>query len=266
MFLGDVHVTNEGVGYVESRMVVHWNNAWSKSMTEKGNAMDVKPVERKSIYEVIVDQIRSMIDGGELSPGDKLPPERRLAELFSVSRNTVREAIKSLAEQGVVESRQGAGTFVRETNPEGFAALFAGEILRRQPKLRDVFEVRKLLEPEIAAMAARNAMPDDITRLENVLAEQERAMQAGLSAGRHDQMLHAILAKASGNEVMQAMVFALHDDLSELRVEGLQTRERQEASLAAHRAIVEAVRNGYVMQAERAMRDHLEEIERIVFA
>jgi len=229
-------------------------------------SMDIKPVSRKAIYEDIVLQIRTMIERGELKPGDKLPPERRLAEMFSVSRNTVREAIKALAERDVLESRQGAGTYVREADPEDFATTFAGAILRNQPGLRDIFEVRKLIEPEIAALAARNASPSDVTWLENVLHEQEEAFQTGHFGGNLDQMFHEILAEASGNKVMRAMVAALHDDLHESRAVGLQSKDRQQASLAAHRAIVDAVKDGRVMQAEKAMREHLEEVEVIVFS
>ncbi|QGY40216.1 FCD domain-containing protein [Pseudodesulfovibrio cashew] len=228
--------------------------------------MDVKPIARKNIYEDIVIQIRGMIDRGELAPGDKLPPERRLAEMFSVSRNTVREAIRTLAEKNVLESRQGAGTFVRVSDGDSFAASFAGAILRRRPELRDVFEVRKLIEPEIAAMAARNASPSQITRMEAIVGEQERALLSGEPGRAYDQELHELLAEASGNEVMRAMVVALHDEFTQSRAEGLQSLERQAASLAAHRAIVDAVTGGHVMQAEKAMREHLEEVEAIVFA
>lgn len=227
--------------------------------------MDVKPVGRKSIYEDIVSQIKAMLENGELVPGDRLPPERSLAEMFAVSRNTVREAIKSLAEQKILESRQGAGTFVREARPAG-GVNFAEVVVGGPESMRDVFEVRKLLEPEIAAMAARNASPDEVTRMEAVLAEQEAAIRQGLIGGSYDQRLHKLLAEASGNDVLRAMVAALHEDFTESRADGLQSRERQEASLAAHRAIVEAVRDGHVMQAERAMREHLEEIESIVFS
>lgn len=228
--------------------------------------MDVKPIARKSIYEDIVIQIRGMIDRGELTPGDRLPPERKLAEMFGVSRNTVREAIKALAEKGVLESRQGAGTYVRELDGDDFANTFAGAIMRRRPELRDVFEVRKLIEPEIAAMAANNASPSQIGRMEAIVVEQERALASGEPGRAYDQELHELLAAASGNEVMRAMVVALHDEFTESRSEGLQSRERQEASLAAHREIVDAVSAGLVMKAERAMRTHLEEVEAIVFA
>ena len=229
--------------------------------------MDIKPVRRKSVYEDIVLQIQGMIDRGELAMGDRLPPERRLAEMFSVSRNTVREAIRALSEQGQLESRQGSGTYVSDPGeePGDFAASFAGAILRGQPALKEIFEVRKLMEPEIAGLAARNASPGDITRLEAILAEQEQTVANGETGGKHDQRLHAALADASGNSVMRALVKALHDELYESRVAGLQSQARQQASLKAHRAIVLAVKQGYIIQAERAMREHLEEVESIVF-
>jgi len=229
-------------------------------------AMAVNPVSRKGMYTEIVLQIRGMIDRGELRPGDRLPPERTLAGMFAVSRNTVREAIKALAEQDLVESRQGAGTFVRSVDEVRFAATLAGVVMRARPALRDVFEARKLIEPEIAALAARHASPRDIVRIEAVLAEQERAVRHGESGADHDQLLHGLLAEASGNTVFCEVVKALHEDFTRSRVEALQSQERREASLVAHRAIVEAVRNGHVMQAEKAMRDHLEQIEAIVFA
>ena len=229
--------------------------------------MDIKPVRRKSVYEDIVLQIQGMIDRGELAVGDRLPPERRLAEMFSVSRNTVREAIRALSEQGQLESRQGSGTYVSEPSEDSgdFAASFAGAILRGQPALKEIFEVRKLMEPEIAGLAARNASPGDITRLEAILAEQEQAVAKGETGGTHDQQLHAALADASGNSVMRALVKALHDELYVSRVAGLQSQARQHASLKAHRAIVQAVKQGHIIQAEKAMREHLDEVESIVF-
>lgn len=229
--------------------------------------MDVKPVSRKSIYEDIVQQLRGMIDRGELAVGDRLPPERRLAEMFSVSRNTVREAIRALGEQGQLESRQGSGTFVSETGsePKDFATTFAGAILRGQPVLKDIFEVRRIMEPEIAGLAARNASPDHIIRLETILAEQERAVAKGKTGEELDQQLHTVLAEASGNSILRALVQALHGELHESRVAGLQSPARQQASLNAHRAIVQAVKHGHVIQAEKAMREHLDKVKSIVF-
>lgn len=228
--------------------------------------MDVQPIGRQSMYEEIVLQLRGMIDRGELAVGDKLPPERKLAALFGVSRNTVREAIKALAEQGIIESRQGAGNFVREVQEEGETAPLNPFALTGEASLRDIFEVRKLVEPEIAALAARNGSPDALTRLDATLAEQEEALRKGNLSGTHDQIFHRLLAEASGNNVFHAMVDSLHDKFMRSRGPGVQSLQRQKASLKAHRAIVEAVKGGHVMLAEKCMREHLEEIETIVFS
>jgi len=225
--------------------------------------MDVKPVKKKSISEKIVAQLREMIDQGQLKPGDRLPPERHLAEMFAVSRTTVREGIKALAESGVLESRQGAGTFVSEIDPSKVSVI--DSVLSGDHDMRDVFAVRKVLEPEIAALAAQKGSPADIYKLEAVLVEQEEAIQLGKSGSDYDQRFHQQLADASGNLVLREMVKALHDAFAVSRAEIVQSEERQRASLAAHKAIVEAVKNGHGMQAERAMRGHLDEVEKIIF-
>ena len=227
--------------------------------------MEAKTVNRKSISEEIVLQIRGMIDKGQLQPGDRLPAERKLAELFGVSRTTVREGIKILAESGLLESRQGAGTFVSQGDSGAREGSLIEAVLSGEFDLQDVFEVRKMLEPEIAALAARNGSPDAKTRLEAILMEQEQAIRNGGSGSGFDQQFHQALADASGNPVLREMVCALHEGFARSRADGVQSYQRQEASLAAHRAIVEAVRNGHAMQAERAMREHLEEVERIIF-
>lgn len=226
--------------------------------------MEIKSVQRKNISEEIIQQLRGMIERGDLRPGDRLPAERKLAEDFGVARNTVREAIRVLAEGGILESRQGAGTYVKDTSVRK-SSLFDG-VLDGAHSVEDVFEVRLLMEPEIAALAAQNASPGDVMRLEAVLLEQKDAVNAGQSGAVFDQRFHELLALASGNSVLREMVAALHDDLTEARAESLQSEERQRASMASHRAIVEAVKSGHVLQAERAMREHLEETKQIVFS
>ena len=227
--------------------------------------MEARPVSRKCISDEIVNQIREMIDHGRLQPGDRLPAERKLAEQFGVSRTTVREGIKILSESGFLTSRQGAGTFVSRPDDGARGGSLIDAVLSGNHDLQDVFEVRKMLEPEIAALAARNGSPDAKTRLEAILMEQEQAIDSGESGAGIDQRFHQALAEASGNPVLREMVSALHEGFSRSRAEEVQSPQRQKASLAAHRAIVEAVRNGHAMQAERAMREHLDEVERIIF-
>lgn len=226
--------------------------------------MEIRSVQRKNISEEIISQIRGMIERGELRPGDRLPAERRLAEDFGVARNTVREAIRVLAEGGILESRQGAGTYVKDMSVRR-NSLFDG-ILDGSHSMQDIFEVRLLMEPEIAGLAAQNASPGDVNHLEAVVLEQQEAINAGQSGAMFDQRFHNLLAKASGNSVLREMVAALREDLTEIRNPTLQSDARQRASLVAHKAIVEAVRSGHVLQAERAMREHLEETKQIIFS
>ena len=229
--------------------------------------MEVKRVGRKSISEEIVSQIRQMIEEGRLSPGDRLPAERVLAEMFGVSRTTVREGIKSLAESGVLESRQGAGTYVRRVDERlksQYGSLIDA-ILNGDYSLEDVFDVRKMVEPEIAAIASGKAKPDDITRLEAVLHRQEEAVAKGVSGAEYDQRFHQMLADIAGNKVLLELVTALHDALARSRADHVQSPERQKVSLASHWDIVAALKSGHGMQAERAMREHLAEVEKIIF-
>ena len=217
------------------------------------------------MHEDIVVRLRRRIADGELSPGDRLPPERTLAEMFSVSRNTVREAIKVLIDNGVVESRQGAGNYVVDMPESEFVDRFAEAVSRQQSALRDAFNVRKLVEPEIASLAARNAEPEHISKLERVLEAQRKSIDEGGSGTEHDQDFHRTLAEASGNPVLLALVTALHDDLNVLRSEGLQSQKRSLGSMQAHNNIFAAVKRGDPDGAEAAMHDHLAAVEASIF-
>lgn len=229
-------------------------------------SMDIKPVSKKSIYEDIVRQIRSMIDSGKLRPGDRLPPEREMAAMFRVSRNTVREAIRALAEKDLVESRQGSGTFVRDAGPDQLVETLARAIQCGKTRLQDIFQARMLIEPEISRLAAENATDDDVFKLRQVIREQKQAILSGQSAQKHDNSFHELIAAASGNSVLLELVTGMHGILYQTRTGELQFAARQDASLAAHARIVEAIASGNGQEAADAMKSHLVEIESMVLA
>src|ERR671930_2747327 len=104
----------------------------------------LEPVRRSRIYEHIVDQIHALIREGRWSPGDQIPPERELAERFRVSRTSVREALRALEMQGIIESRQGGGTFIRSSNTEALVGPLVAAILSGRRELAEVLEVRQL--------------------------------------------------------------------------------------------------------------------------
>ena len=136
--------------------------------------MVFKPITPKKISSQIAEQIRSSILAGEFSPGDKLPPERQLVEMFGASRPSVREALNILTSAGLVESYQGGGTIVKSLveisagNP--LSELIKGE----QERALDVIEVRKCMEGWTSYYAAQRALPEDLRKLEKVVAEMER--------------------------------------------------------------------------------------------
>src|SRR5262249_37075710 len=117
----------------------------------------VEPVRNIRIYEEIVRQIRGLVADGRVKSGDRLPPERDLAERFRVSRASVREALRALQVTGLIEIRPGEGTFVREVSVEALVEPLARVILAQREGVAELYEARRLLEPPIAGLAARRA-------------------------------------------------------------------------------------------------------------
>lgn len=218
-------------------------------------------VARRPVAEQIVRRIATLFESGELAPGDKLPPERRLAEVFGVSRGSVREAIKSLVEAGLLESRAGSGTYVVADRQDEFAASLLDSLGRSRKKLKEILQVRQILEPQIARLAAQNATPADVVQLRMLLTCQRREIATGGTGRDADSAFHATLARITGNPVLFELVEDIADILAESRSDFLQTEERRIASLAAHERILIAVEKGDPEAAQKCMEEHLRRIE-----
>ena len=139
------------------------------------------------------------MEADDLKPGDRLPPERRLAALFGVSRNSMREAIKSLEQAGLLESRPGAGTFISAASQTELARQLGEAFARERHRLEDIFELRLLLEPQIARLAAQRVSPGILERLDGLMQAYEDAMMRGEAVLEIDQNLHDTIAAATGN-------------------------------------------------------------------
>ena len=129
----------------------------------------IHSVKRRRLYEEIVQQFHALIRQGTLKHGDRLPSERELSEQFKVSRSSVREAIRSLELQGLVVSRRGSGTFINTENLEAALDLVAANLNIGEAALQDVFEMRHLMEPHIAALAAQRATHDEVVAMREIL-------------------------------------------------------------------------------------------------
>lgn len=159
--------------------------------------MKLARITKGSLVETAIESLRHAIEQGYWSIGDRLPVEADLSESLGVSRNTVREAVRVLVHVGMLETRQGDGTYVRATKD-------AGETLRRisRSQLRDKLEVRIMLETEAAKLAARRREPEDLQRMTLALDKRARAGDNIRDRIQHDQAFHTALVAASHNPAL----------------------------------------------------------------
>ena len=221
-------------------------------------------VRKTRVFQGVAKQIQRLIVDGVLKPGDKLPPERELAERLAVSRGSVRDAIRTLELVGLVEPRQGEGTVVADLSSEALAMPIASVLLRKRELIGELLDIRKMIEPALAARAAARASAEEIAHLEDVLRRQQEKVLSGEPAVEEDTEFHYAIAVAARNSVVRKVLDVLMDLLRETRSRSLQLQGRQQRSLAGHRRVLDAIKRRDPDAAERAVRQHLNEIEEIV--
>jgi GntR family transcriptional repressor for pyruvate dehydrogenase complex len=222
----------------------------------------IEPIKRVKLYEEVASRIRDLIADGELSPGQALPSERKLAEQFKVGRAVIREAIRQLEVSGLVESRHGGGNYVREITVEHLVAPIAS-VLNGMSHLREeLMDARLFFEPQIARAAAARATPEDLRRLEDIISRQEVSTVNGESGAEEDAKFHDLLARATHNTVVERVMEVIDNLLEDSRARYFRSVERSETSLEGNRRILEAVRRHDQEAAQKAMVDHLEDIAR----
>jgi GntR family transcriptional repressor for pyruvate dehydrogenase complex len=209
--------------------------------------------------EEIVARLREMIHRGELHSGDRLPPERDLAKLLGVSRPTLRAGIRSLSTVGILQSRQGAGTFVAEAEE---SPTLDSSPLRLLSALHgftsdEMFEARLALEKSIAGMAAGRATSEQMT----LLAEEVAGMFASLDEPEqylvHDMQFHQTVAAASNNRILTALMNMVATILYDSRSKTVKRARDLKDSAEQHRNIYRAIRERDAEAAIAAMHEHL---------
>ena len=224
-----------------------------------------KPVKKTRIHEEIVFKIKDMIEMGKLKTGDQLPTERELAEAFKVSRPSVREALRALESQGFLVSRQGDGTYISQQPIELFIEPFASVIIKEKFDQLELFEMRRLIEPQLTYLAAQRATAADIAEMEQIVNIQEQLLISSDPAPTPEKTLHDLLFKAAKNKILISIMESLMDSLAESRDKYLQLESRPQRSLARHREILVAIKIGDGELAADIMREHLEETESMLF-
>ena len=210
-------------------------------------------VPRSRLYELVAERLREHVESAGLSPGDRLPAERALAEQFGVSRTSVREALVSLEVQGLVEVRHGGGVFLAVPRK---AAPLDG-LWERAERLSDIHAVREALEVKIAELAALHCHAEDRRSIERALAQMDDDIARGGTGVEADAVFHRAVTLASHNPVLLELMDAVADRIAESRVASLSQSGRPPVSLAGHRAIAAAVLDGDARAAADAMRAHL---------
>lgn len=204
---------------------------------------------RPSRVDEVIEHLQTALEQGRWAVGERLPVEAELAATFDVSRNTVREAVRVLCHTGVLETRQGAGTFVR-------ALRGAGDTLRavERARLRDQLEVRQTLEADAARLAAMRRSDDDLRTMHEALQAREDAGDDVAARIRHDERFHLAVVDAAHNPALTTLYLYFAHSVIDTIEQTERSRHLPEPSHAEHAALLDAVDRGDVDAAERTAR------------
>jgi GntR family transcriptional repressor for pyruvate dehydrogenase complex len=220
---------------------------------------------RASLADRLAERLAEQISAGSLQPGDRLPTEAQLSATHGVSRSVVREAVHRVKSRGLLVSRQGSGVFVTHPSPHQ-ALVFDPAVLESIDAVVQVVEVRRVLEGEIAALAAERATRVQLSGMKRALAAIEAASAAGFDGVAEDLEFHRSIARAAGNPQFGRLIGFLEQYLREaMRVTRGNEARRQDfmdAVRREHRAILDAIASGDARAARRAATRHLEHSQR----
>ena len=227
-------------------------------------ATEFETVRKVRRYEQVAEQIRRLISSGALKPGDLLPPERELAAKLGVGRSSIRDAVRTLEVMGILEPRQGHGTVVRDLSADSLVVPLSLVLTRKRELVTELLDVRRMIEPGLAARAARNATAEEIAHMGDILQRHEAKLGRGEQAIDEDSDFHYAMALVARNSVVLRVLDVLMDLLRESRSRSLQVPGRPKRSFDGHRRILRAIQRRDPKAAEEAVRKHLQEIEEVV--
>lgn len=214
------------------------------------------------LYEAIVGEIEQMVLSGELKPGDILPPERELAERFGVSRTAVREATKVLSQKQLVTVLRGRGIVVVHPSPTAVTTSL-GLLLKIGGATQvELTEVRKVIEPELAALAAVRATPEQVRALEDLATDYAESVGKPQEAVLRDVAFHGAISEAAGNRVAKAIIASIQELFFESMLHDYRVEGALERAIRSHRLICSAIKERDAEAARRYMQEHLENVSR----
>jgi len=231
-------------------------------MKSDPNVAIIEPLEREQrLYERVTERILALIKEDTWQPGDRLPPERELAEAFGVSRTVVREAVKVLEAQGVLETSTGSGVYVRLPDSSVVSRSLRTyiQLLHQDDIDLRLAEIRRVLEVEIAALAAERATMEQRGELERLCHEMRQQSQSAQALAKLDFKFHLLLAESTQNQLFSMLLTPLIEQLRGHFFHvwaGYGTRPLERV-FEQHEALVEAIQHSDPARARKMMIQHL---------
>ena len=227
----------------------------------------LEPVKKIRLYESIVQQIQHLILSGNLKSGERLPPERELAEQLNVSRTSIREALRALEMMGFLVSRvgTGGGTYVREISLDSIISPFSQVLLRNDEFIVELLELRLFLEIEVARLAALRRTEETLTAMETAIDRMAKDIEEGGTGLNGDNDFHRAIASAANNRVIQLLQNMCGDLLEVEREEHLKNDIRESVrALDQHKKILSAIRKNDDEKAGQIMSRHIHKISKYI--
>jgi GntR family transcriptional repressor for pyruvate dehydrogenase complex len=224
---------------------------------EMSSSLTLSPAPRSKLAATVAQQVLEEIRGKRLERGTRIPSERELMTALGVGRSTIREAVNGLAMLGVLEIRHGQGAFVADPDagaPSAIAAALARGVTR------DLFEARRLVEPEATRLAAERRTDTDLREIARALADHEQALRDGTLAVEPSVRFHVAIGLAAHNEVLSGFVQSFQEPLTERGPILEEFEGFREWEIDQHRSVFKPVRAGDPEAAAAAMREHLDAV------
>jgi GntR family transcriptional repressor for pyruvate dehydrogenase complex len=224
--------------------------------------MPNRQLKSQRLYQQLADSVKSQIVKGELASGDQLPNEKDLSMQYGVSRTVVREAMKALAQEGLIEVQAGRGTFVAHQTLDAIKRSLGNlSMLQGDQFSGDLTEVRELLEPGITFLAAQRATPDSIALMEKAIETMEGALTNADVYIAADNVFHNALAEATGNDLIVSLLDPIIGLLLEQRRYVFKSKHGgPRAGQLFHKRILKAIKARDPEAARQAMLEHLQQV------
>ncbi len=215
------------------------------------------PIDRAGITELVVQRIKELLEQGELKAGSRLPPERELADMLSISRPSLRTALKALSVMGIIRAKPGAGTYIADSLPEVFTEPMRFMTLINNTSDEELFEARLIIEAGLGELAAERATSADLRALSVELEAMRHTLDDPEQFLLHDVRFHQAIARAAGNRVMSGVMDTVAHLLYQMRREFISQASDFHEAIAWHEKIYEALKKRDPKRTKETMTGHL---------